>query len=201
MRAILITLSLLLFTSVHCLKAQEPFRTVNVGFSGELVIGGNSILNHWDESPGFTFELRSPYYTGEFEAAIRYLRYNEYSFEGSGFRSIFVYMGWLYPFHVNSRVTILPGIRIGNHFMRQDNIKEYFNEFDDPVPFQFYRNESEFAYEPVVRLEFELGKSITVFSSASYNRTVLNIPFEVTHFSFGIYRTFDTPGLLKKIAR
>ena len=201
MRAILITLALLLFTSVHCLKAQEPFRTVNVGFSGELVIGGNSILNHWDESPGFTFELRSPYYTGEFEAAIRYLRYNEYSFEGSGFRSIFVYMGWLYPIHLSNRFTLLPGIRIGNHFLYQDNDKEYVLGSSSESPLVFHRDESEFAYEPVVRLEYELGKSITVFSSASYNRTALNIPFAVTHFSVGIYRTFDTPGLLKKIAR
>lgn len=201
MRSILIILALLLFISIPSLKAQEPFRTVNVGFSGELIIAGNSILDHWNETPGFSIELRSPYYTGEFEAGIRYLRYNEDSFEESGFRSIFVYLGWIYPIHLSNRFTLLPGIRIGNHFLYQDNDKEYVLESSSESPLLFHRDESEFAYEPVIRLEYEIGNSISVFSSASYNRTALNIPFAVTHFSFGIYRTFDTPGLLKKIAR
>lgn len=201
MRAILITLALLLFISIPCLKAQEPFKTVNVGFSGELVIAGNSILDHWNETPGFSIELRSPYYTGEFEAGIRYLRYNEGSFDQSGFRSIFVHLGWFYPIHLSSRFTLLPGIRIGNHFLYQDNDKEYVLSTDSESIVVFHRDESEFAYEPVLRLEYELGNRISVFGSASYNRTTLNIPFAVTHFSFGIYRTFDTPGFLKKIAR
>lgn len=201
MRATLITLTLLLYTSLPGLKAQDVFNTINVGFSGEFVIAGNSILDDWNESPGFSFELRSPYYTGEFEAAIRYLRYNEDSFEESGFRSIFVYIGWFYPIQLNNSVTLLPGIRIGNHFLYQDNDKEYVLESSTAPPLVFHRDESEFAYEPVLRLEYDVGSRISVFGSASYNRTPLNIPFAVSYFSFGIYRTFDTPDFLKKIAR
>lgn len=183
------------------LMAQKPFQTFDAGITGDLIVAGNSILDHWDYTPGATLELRSPYYRGEFEAAARFVRYRADSFDNSSFRSIYVYIGWFYPFQISGRFSVAPGIRIGNHFLRQDHIKKYFLDEDDTNPYTFQRNESEFAYEIGLRSEFKISSNYKMHISASYNRTPINIPFAKTYTSFGVVRTFSTPGWLKRVVR
>lgn len=183
------------------LMAQEPFQTFDAGFSGDLIVGGNSILDHWDYTPGATFELRSPYYRGEFEAATRFVKFRDGSFENSSFRSIYIYIGWFYPFRISDRFSVAPGVRIGNHFLWQDHIKKYYSGPDDTNPYTFHRNESEFAYEIALRSEFRISSNYKAHLTASYNRTPINIPFEINYTSFGITRTFNTPGWLQRVVR
>lgn len=190
----------LFFTTSGILNAQKAFETVDIDVGGDLILAGNSIMNHWDATPGFSLGVRSPYHKGEFEAGARYVRYNEYSFPDSGFRSIFVYLGWHYPFRLSGRLTFAPGFRIGNHFLYQDNAREYYA--DPPGdPFIFHEDESEFAYEAGVRLQYEISGNYSIYVITAYNRTLLEIPYSVAHTTIGITRTFSTPGWLQKIVR
>lgn len=194
-------LSLFLFSAPAVISAQQPFQTFDAGLSGDLITGGNSILDHWDYTPGVTLELRSPYYRGEFEAATRFVRFRDGSFENSSFRSYYVYLGWFYPIRISERFSAAPGIRIGNHFLIQDHIKKYFLGEEDTNPYTFQRDESEFAYEIALRTEYRLSDAYKLHFSASYNRTLINIPFSVIYTSIGITRTINTPGWLKRIVR
>ena len=197
-----LTILILLSVSMPALlHAQQPFHTVDAGLSGDLIIAGNSLLDHWNQTPGATLEFRSPYYRGEFEAATRFVKYRDGSFENSSFRSIYIYIGWFYPLRVTDRISVAPGIRIGNHFMRQDYVKKYYLDESDTNPYRFNRNESEFAYELALRTEFRISENYKAHFSASYNRTPINIPFTKVYSSFGVTRTFNTPGWLKRIVR
>jgi hypothetical protein len=190
----------LIHSASGLVNAQNAFETVSVAVGGDVVMAGNTIINHWDASPGFTLDLRSPYHKGEFEAGARYIRYNEYSFADSGFRSVFVYLGWHYPFRITGRLSLAPGFRIGNHFLYQDNAREYYA--DPPGdPFIFHEDESEFAYEAGLRLQYDISSDYSMYVYSSYNRTLLEIPYSVAHATFGISRTFSTPGWLQKFVR
>jgi len=191
---------LFILCSSSALLAQNAFQTIDVAAGGDFLVGGNSILDHWSDTPGVTLELRTPYYAGEFEAGIRYRRYNEDSFPDSGFQSAFVFLGWHYSIRLQERLHFVPGLRLGNHFLYQDNAKEYFA--DPPGdPFIFHQNESEFAYELVARFEYRLTDRYGLFGSASFSRTVLEIPFTVAHATVGVSRTFQSPNWLQNLLR
>ncbi len=191
---------MIIFYGSSAVLAQNAFHTIDVAAGGDVVVGGNSILNDWSNTPGFTLELRTPYYSGEFEAGLRYRRYNKDSFPDSGFRSAFVYLGWHYPIGLNERIQFVPGFRLGNHFLYQDHAKEYYA--DPPGdPFIFHENESEFAYEFIARFEYRLSDQSRLFVSASYNRTILEIPFSVVHATIGVSRTFQSPNWLQNLLR
>jgi len=190
----------LIFSTTGMVNAQKAFEKVDIALGGDLIFAGNSIMNHWDASPGFSLGFWSPYHKGEFEAGARYIRYNEYSFADSGFRSVFVYLGWHYPFRLSGRLSLAPGFRIGNHFLYQDNAREYYA--DPPGdPFVFHEDESEFAYEAGLRVQYKISANYSIYLNSSYNRTLLAIPYSVAHTTIGLSRRFSTPAWLQKIAR
>ena len=182
------------------MMAQSVFSTFDVGLSGDVIINNNSLLDNWSPTGGAVLEARSPYYAGEMEAGVRYVYFSEDQFDNSGFRSIFLFIGWSYPVSIVDRLTLSPGFRLGNHFMWQDNSKEYFAE-PGGDPFVFHRNESEFAYEVQLRAAYKLTNRTNLQLSTSYNRTAIQIPLSLVYAEVGLSRTFNTPDWLQKLVK
>lgn len=197
-KAFLLILLLVLMTQIG--SAQNAFDTFDAGISGNVIINNNSLLDNWNPTAGAVLEARTPYYTGEMEAGVRLNYFSEGQFENSGFRSIFVFIGWSYPFDVTDRLTLSPGFRLGNHFMWQDNTKEYYAEPAGNA-FVFHRNESEFAYETQIRIAYEITAETKLQASASYNRTAIQIPLTLVYAEVGIAQTFNSPEWLKKLVK
>lgn len=197
-KAFLLILLLVLMTQNG--SAQNAFDTFDAGISGNVIINNNSLLDNWNPTAGAVLEARTPYYTGEMEAGVRLNYFSEGQFENSGFRSIFVFIGWSYPFDVTDRLTLSPGFRLGNHFMWQDNTKEYYAEPAGNA-FVFHRNESEFAYETQIRIAYEITAETKLQASASYNRTAIQIPLNLVYAEVGIAQTFNSPEWLKKLVK
>lgn len=197
-KAFLLILLLVLMTQIG--SAQNAFDTFDAGISGNVIINNNSLLDNWNPTAGAVLEARTPYYTGEMEAGVRLNYFSEGQFENSGFRSIFVFIGWSYPFDVTDRLTLSPGFRLGNHFMWQDNTKEYYAEPAGNA-FVFHRNESEFAYETQIRVAYEITAETKLHVSASYNRTAIQIPLTLVYAEVGIAQTFNSPEWLKKLVK
>lgn len=197
-KAFLLILLLVLMTQIG--NAQNAFDTFDAGISGNVIINNNSLLDNWNPFAGTVLEARTPYYTGELEAGVRFNYFSEDQFENSGFRSIFLFIGWSYPFDVTDRLTLSPGFRLGNHFMWQDSTKEYYAE---PAgnPFVFHRNESEFAYEFQIRAAYQITAQTKLQVSTSYNRTAINIPLTLVYAEVGIAQTFNSPDWLKNLVK
>jgi len=194
----LVFLLLLMFQSATL--AQKPFETLEFSIGSDLIISGNSILDHWDPSKRVAASLRTPYFRGELEAGGRYFRFDENSFEDSGFRSIYLFLGWHYPLSVSDRLSIIPGFRIGTNFLTQDNKREYFGGGAGD-PFIFHEEESIFAYELMLRSGWSLTERTTLTASISYNRSALQIPFSLSYLSVGVSRTFTMPGWLQTVVK
>lgn len=180
--------------------AQKAFSTVDISISGDLIVTGNSILDHWTPSQRGALELRSPYYSGEFETGARYIRYDEQSFDESGFRSVYLFLGWHYPLSVTDNISIAPGFRIGTNFLTQDNKKMYFGGSANQ-PFIFHEDESIFAYELILRSKWAVSGRTSLTGSISYNRSILQIPFSVVYTSVGLSRTFSLPHWLQTVIK
>ncbi|MEX0661434.1 MAG: hypothetical protein WEA58_08400 [Balneolaceae bacterium] len=197
-RAFLLILLLGLITQIS--SAQNAFNTFDVGLSGDFIINNNTLLDNWNPTNGATLEARSPYFRGEMEVGVRYVYFFEGQFENSGFRSIFLFIGWSHPFSIADRLTVSPGFRLGNHFMWQDNTREYFAE---PAgdPFVFHRNESEFAYEVQLRAAYQFTERTKLQLSTSYNRTAIEIPLSLVYAEIGVSRTFHSPKWLQKLVK
>lgn len=180
--------------------AQDAFERIEIALGGDAVVAGNSILDNWSPSRRGSLELRTPYYSGELEAGARYLRYNEKSFEDSGFRSVYLFLGWHYPLSLTDRLFVTPGFRIGTNFLIQNNKRLYFGGTADD-PFIFHENESIFAYELMLRSGWKLTDRTVLTASVSYNRSALQIPFSLTYVSMGISRTFTMPGWLQTVVK
>lgn len=186
--------------STQVISAQNTFETFDVGLSGDVIINNNLLLDNWNPTGGAVLEARSPYFVGEMEAGVRYVYYSEDQFDNSGFRSIFLFIGWSYPVSMADRFIVTPGFRLGNHFMWQDNSKEYFAE---PAgdPFVFHRNESEFAYEFQLRASYRLTDRTKLQASTSFNRTAIHIPLSLMYAEVGLARRFNTPDWLQKLVQ
>ena len=200
MRRIVLILAILFSFCWQSGWAQTPFDTFEVSLNGSTIINDNALLQNWNPTEGISIEARSPYYTGELEAGTRFVYYRADQFEGSAFRSIYMFIGWLYSIELGERFSVTPGFRIGNHFMWQDEKKEYFGD-SGGSPFVFHRNESQFAYELQVRTAYSFTERLHIHLSTSYKRSPINIPFEVAYVSVGFARTFSTPGWLRRFVR
>ena len=180
--------------------AQDAFQTIDIAVGGDAVVAGNSILENWSPTRRGSLELRTPYYSGELEAGARYVQYNEKSFEDSGFRSVYLFLGWHYPLSITDRLSVSPGFRIGTNFLTQDNKRLYFGGTAGD-PFIFHEDESIFAYELMLRSGLALTDHTALTVSLSYNRSALQIPFSLTYLSAGISRTFNMPGWLQGVVK
>lgn len=180
--------------------AQDAFEAVDIAIGVDAIVAGNSILDNWSPSRRGSLEFRTAYYIGELEAGARYFRYDEQSFENSGFQSVYLFLGWHYPLSITDRFTVSPGFRIGTNFLTQDNKRLYFGGTAGD-PFIFHENESIFAYELMLRSGWSLTERTTLTTSISYNRSALQIPFSLTYLSVGISRRFTMPGWLQTVVK
>lgn len=191
---------LLLMAWQNVSLAQGPFESLDIAIGSDLIISGNNILDHWSPSKRFTAEFRTPYYSGELEAGGRYFRFDEESFKDSGFRSVYLFLGWHQPISMNSRFSLIPGFRIGTNFLTQDNEWKYFGGGAED-PFIFHRYETIFAYELMVRARWSATQNSSISSTVLYSRSPLQNPISLTYFSVGISRTFTMPGWLQTFAK
>lgn len=180
--------------------AQDAFETLDIAIGSDLIISGNNILNHWAPSKRVSAEFRTPYYRGELEAGGRYFRFDEESFEDSGFRSMFLFFGWHYPISMNSRFSVVPGFRIGTNFLTQDNKRKYFGGSASD-PFIFHKYETIFSYELMVRARWSATQNSSISSTVSYSRSPLQNPISLAYFSVGISRTFTMPSWLQTFVK
>ena len=172
--------------------AQIAFERTRISVTGHRLLSGNTILRNWDAANGIGFEVSAPYVFGNFEAGLRYTRFDEFTFEGSGFHSHYVFAGWNYSYIAADDLIFTSGIRLGNNFILHDQNKIYADEY------RFSREESEFSYELFIRLQLEINKNTEFFISSSYNRTIFNIPFAAFYGTMGVTLKFQTPTWLKR---
>ncbi len=191
---------LLFFMLLSSATAQKAFETVDIAISSDAILFGDTILKSWSASPRASFELRTPYYKGQLESGVRFIRYNEQDFTNSGFNSIFVFIGWNLPIQVSDHISVAPGFRFGNHFLQQDHQREYYSDRASD-PFVFHEDESEFSYEFLLRTKIDLSDRWSLFGTFSYNRTLLHIPFSVTYATAGVSGRFTMPQWLQKIVQ
>jgi hypothetical protein len=169
---------------------QIAFERTRISVTGHRLLAGNTILRNWDAANGIGFELSAPYIFGNFETGLRYTRFDEFTYEGSGFHSYYVFAGWNYSYIAASDLIFTTGLRFGNNFMLHDQDKIYADEY------KFSRVESEFSYELFARLQLEINKNTEFFISTSYNRTIFNIPFAAFYGTAGVTLKFRTPPWL-----
>jgi hypothetical protein len=180
---------------VQNIAAQDTYNQVQFTVTGHRMMNGTTIYDSWLPSAGIGFEISLPYYTGNLETGIRYVRFDEYEFENSGFHSYYVFAGWNYSYSASEEVTIMPGIRIGNNFMLHDQDKVYGGEY------RFSREESEISYEVLFRIQFEMSSYSAFYISGAYNRTMFNIPFSAWYGSVGLSAKLTTPSWLRRILK
>jgi hypothetical protein len=189
----IILISLLL--SVQDLAAQEAYNELQLTVTGHRMMAGTTIYDSWKPSPGIGFELSLPYYAGNLELGIRYLRFDEYEFENSGFHSHYVFAGWSYRYYTSEQVSVTPAIRLGNKFMLHDQDMIYGGEY------RFSREESEISYEVQLRIQIDMSRHTAFYIGGAYNRTIFNIPFSAWYGSVGLSAKLQTPTWLRKFLK
>ncbi len=170
---------------------QIAFERTRISITGHRLLTGNTILKNWDASNGFGLEISAPYVFGNFEAGYRYTRFDEFTYESSGFHSHYVFAGWNYSYIAADDLIFTAGLRLGNNFMLHNQDIIYADEY------KFSREESEFSYELFTRLQLEMNKNTEFFITTSYNRTIFNIPFAAFYGTIGVTLKFQTPTWLK----
>lgn len=174
--------------------AQSPFSSLDVSLSGQYLARGGEIAQYWNPSPGISLDIRTPYFKGELEAGVRYLRFSENVFEDSGFHSSYVFAGWSYPLALSDRIRLSPGFRIGVTYLTQDHDKVYEG-------YRFHRDESEFSWEVQFRKEYALSSGWGLHFTSSFNRTVLHHPMNAWYLAGGITARLTTPSWMKTLLR
>lgn len=183
---------LVLFININTAKAQEAFSEIRFTATAQKHLGNTDFTRHWTPNAGFGFELSTPYYVGGLEAGIRVFRFDAFSFENSGFYSHYVFAGWHYKYAAGENLFLVPGFRLGNNFMLHDEDKIYMDEY------KFSREESEFFYEILLRLEMDITNNFGFYLSTAYNRTLFNIPFPAFYGTAGLTLKLQSPGWLKQ---
>lgn len=192
-------LLLMISFAKHGYAQHSSYQRLALDVSGARSVLQNSFTNNWQSSTALHLGTRLNYHAGNFEAGMRYANYTSQNpdFPKADFSAFFIYIGWEYPFALADGLSLAPGLRFGNTFLSFDNPKTY-----PPVSgwnkYPFDPNESEFAYELFLRLEYTVAQSPwSIHSSFAYNRTLTYHPLPVGLISLGISRSFDTPSWLK----
>lgn len=181
---------------------KKAFETISAGALAGYTVGGNELLDVWDSKPSLQLNFRTPFYAGALETGLRYTPFThspELS-DYSDFQTTFIYLGWGYDFAFNENFRFGPLLRFGTKFFHYDKAKQY------PSPtgawsYAFDTNESEFAYELILRGEYRLSDNFSAYADLSYNRTLTYHPIRLNYLSAGIMYTFDTPNWLIKVLR
>lgn len=183
----------LFICSIPSAYSQESFSELNFTATGNGIFGGNTILKHWSPTVGFGLEISTPYYFGNLETGIRYMRYNAMDYENSGFHSGFLFVGWHYTYFVSEDedLSIVPGVRIGNRFTFHDQDKIYGDGY------RFNKTESEFSYELQFRIQRRINDRFGFYTSIAYNRTLYHISFAEWVGAAGFSVIFNTTDGLK----
>lgn len=177
--------------------SQDPYSELHLTLTGNNIFGGNTLLKHWSPTAGFGLELSTPYYFGNLETGLRYMRYNELTYEESGFHSGFVFVGWNYTYFASEEkdLSIVPGVRLGNRFNVHDNDKIYGDEY------RFNRMESEFSYELQFRIQYRINHRLGFYTSVGYNRTLYHISYAEWMGSAGFSVIFGTTDRLENFLK
>ncbi len=172
---------------------EKVYIDVNTGFS----IVSNSFTRTWNPSPSFHVNVRLPFYAGQIEGGLRYIRFNSYvpTQTDSDFHSLFFHVGYNYPFKITSWYHLAPVFRFGTHLMVFDDVEVYTNQ-RGTERFTTDKMESEFAYELALRNQFQIANRLYLHAVLSYNRTFTYYPLPVTLFSIGISYSFPEPSWL-----
>lgn len=184
------SLLLFIFFSPLCLSAQNPFTHLDISLSGNYIFQGNEITKSWDPTPGLMLDIRTPYFMGELETGVRYVRFSELDFENSGFHSTYVFAGWSLPLQLSERLSLSPGVKIGITYLYQDNAKFYDG-------YRFDNDESEFSWELQLRSLYKINTNWSIHLTTVYNRTVLHLPMNQWYLSAGLMRRFESPNWIK----
>lgn len=175
--------------------AQDAFSSIRFSGTGHKQISNTEFARNWSPQSGFGLEISTPYHNGSLEAGIRAFRFDEFEFENSGFWSRYAFVGWFYRYAASDQVFLVPGFRGGINFMLYDEDKVYGGEYN------FKRDESEFAYELLLRLEYDISSTWGFYTSVSYHRTILNIPIDTLFGSIGITARLQSPEWLKRVLK
>jgi len=187
-------LGLCLLQSTACI-AQDAFSSVRFSGTGHKQISNTDFARNWSPDSGFGLEISTPYYKGSLEAGFRVFRFDALRFENSGLWSRYAFVGWFYRYAASDQLFLVPGIRGGINFMLHDQDKVYGGEYN------FKRDESEFAYELLLRLEYDFSPVWGLYASAAFNRTMLNIPIDTLYGSAGITVRLPSPEWIKKVLK
>lgn len=194
-----ITLLFLIFfaASISSAYSQESFSELNFTATGGGILGGNTILKHWSPTAGIGLEISTPYYFGNLETGIRYMRYNALDYENSGFHSGFLFLGWNYTYFVSEDkdLAIVPGIRLGTRFTLHDEDKIYGDGY------RFNKTESEFSYELQFRIQRRFNERFGFYTSIAYNRTLYHISYAEWVGAAGFSVIFNTTDGLKNFLK
>lgn len=172
--------------------AQDAFSSVRFVGTGHKQISNTDFARNWSPVSGFGLEMSTPYYKGSLEAGVRVFRFDALRFENSGLWSRYAFAGWFYRYAASDQLFLVPGIRGGINFMLHDQDKVYGGEYN------FKRDESEFAYELLLRLEYDFSPVWGFYASAAFNRTMLNIPIDTLYGSAGFTVRLQSPEWLKQ---
>ncbi len=177
---------------------RKVFIDLNTGFS----VTENSFTETWDAYPALRLNLRLPFYAGRIEGGLRYTRFEGHAptSTDSDFRSIYIYLGYSYPFKITSRYSISPTLHFGNNLMIFDE-SEVFTNQSSTERYATDQTESELTYELALRNQFQIFDRWYLHAVLSYNRTFTYYPLSVTFFSIGISYSFPQPGWLKNIIK
>ncbi len=195
---------LLLFAWVSVASAQsdrsrdQVYIDLNSGFS----IIDNAFTNTWDPYPPVHLNVRVPFYAGQLEGGLRYIRFEGFAptETDSDFHSLFMHVGYSYPVALTDWFTIAPAMRFGNHLMIFDESEDYTTESGSQRYTTDIR-ESEFAYELALRNQFKLNNRWHLHAVLSYNHTLTYFPLSLTLFSVGVSYAFPEPNWLKDFIR
>jgi hypothetical protein len=190
----LILIALSIFFAPQFLSAQTPFSSLKITLSGNHIFQGDGITESWNPTPAASLDIRTPYFKGELETGVRYLRFNEKDFDESGFQSTFIFAGWSNPISVSNTLTFSPGFRIGVTYLYQDYEKDYSG-------YRFDRDESEFSWELQLRTEYSIGPDWNLHITTAYNRTLLHFPMNLWYVSGGITHRLQSPQWLKSLLK
>lgn len=188
-------LLVLIVWTPNSVAAQEAFSKVGLTFTAHQHLGNTDFTRKWTPRAGLGAEITTPYYSGNIETGLRVFRFDQFSFENSGFYSYMIFVGWNYRYATSDNLFLVPGVRLGNNFIVHDEDKIYGGEY------RFPRKESEIFYEVQLRIEYDISNRFGFYISTSYNRTLFNIPFSAFYGTAGLSLSLQSPEWLKQSLR
>ena len=198
MRRLIFASLILLFPIASFAQSTGPdSRKLYIDANTGLQLADNAFTQTWSALPSLQINIRPPFYSGQIEAGLRYMRFlgDAPTRTNSNFHSFFFYLGWSYPVQVTSRFQIGPTLRFGNTLMIFDE-PEIFES--DPHRFVTDTAEIEFAYELALRNQYRLSDNWHVHATISYNRTLTEFPIPLSMLSAGVTYSFSSPSWIKK---